>query len=1437
MVGGSNASTALALANAFVTVQGAAGAYGSASTVQVTSNSVLTLSNTAGTPSGFAGNSPPLPAGDLNDRLNTTAAVTLGGGSLELVGSANADVTQTIGSLTAVNGFNRINLVNTAGTSAALNVFGNLTLAPGSTLVVGGGSLGTTATTSPAGTRYVINGTTPAAVNGVIPGLYAATSSGGTATTFARNSATAGVGIVGLAAADYTPLATSTATTNAEVTAATTLAGSAAANALRTTANITVPAGQTLSVGAGGLLTSTNTTTVAGGTLAFTGPGPGLLMAGSTTTISSAITGTGGLVRSGTSSTTLSGDLSGLSGPLVNAGVVTLSLNTSTFAGPINILGGTVNTTANIGTGGTVTIGNPSTPAGTAGPATVLNVNTAAVPTFARNIVTVGGSGATPFTQTSAGNVLTVLSSGPQAFTGTVTLASPLAVNMTGTTSAATFSGVVSGAGGLEVTGSAGTVTLSNTSNSFTGGVRVNAGTLVTTAAGALGTGPVRFNSGAALRTDAAVTVGELQLIGSGVVNTNGNAVTAAGISGENSGATLSKSALTNGTLTINAAGNFPGSLVVGNQTAGAGGVTLAGGGALPLVTAVTVTANATLTLDNSTVYVDDRLNDRGTLTLTGAGAVVTYIPPTSGTVVAEQFGQLTAGGSGGVFNVAAGTSPTVLRLGNLVAVGNSITLRGADLGGTGPTNTRILIDNFAFNQAVLPNVFFEDTAGTGTSTAKAGYNTTLGVVRFVEVATTGASLNNFAPDNVPVTAAFTTNGNTTAATGASVFSLTLDVGSTLTLNGGNGPAAANGGTANNVLSLSGGLLTSQTGAKTIGVGTAVNPTIAFGNANAQVTTASDLTVAAGVTLSGNGGLTKLGANTLTLNGPYAITGPLTVSAGTLAFGPGLNPTVADLSGAGGLNLGTNTLTVNSANPTTFSGALAGTGGLVKAGPATFTLAPTTAPALAGGVTVAQGTLLVGNANAATTVLGGSLTLGAGTTGGTVDLNGFSPVGALSGITTGGTSTANAVTNSNTTTPATVNLNFAADSTVPVQFGGNVIVNKADATTLTLTGNATLPATTTGVFNVNAGTLLLTGTGNAGLGSGMSVSVAGGAVFRQTLTASGSTGPFGTIALAQGAEWQVTGASFADPSVNRIALTGGTVTFTGTNTGGTFIIFNGTTPGVVTSPSSVSARIVSTNLPDRIDSPSYQIAQGTVPANAADLQLGLRQNVNTVKSGPGTLELIGNTTASTGTWAVNAGTVRVTAGTGTGVVTVNSGGVLNGTGTVGAATTVNAGGFVQGGDPTAAGGTLALANNLTVTSQGGLRAVLTGAATASQLSLTGTAGVLNLNPGAGNKFVINLQVDPAFNPQLNTTYTYTLATLTGGSIQLNGVVVASGDIAAANYDVTGITLSGSRLFVESGTLLRIELTPVPEPVTVLAIGAAGLAAVGAVRRRRAAAAV
>lgn len=152
--------------------------------------------------------------------------------------------------------------------------------------------------------------------------------------------------------------------------------------------------------------------------------------------------------------------------------------------------------------------------------------------------------------------------------------------------------------------------------------------------------------------------------------------------------------------------------------------------------------------------------------------------------------------------------------------------------------------------------------------------------------------------------------------------------------------------------------------------------------------------------LSGAGTLTKEGVGSLTLSGSNPFTGSTFINAGSLAItadgslansainlaagttldlSNGGNQTLRTLAGAGGVQLGSGTLTLAGPESTTFAGQIAGTGALVKTDSGTQTLSG--ANSFTGGITVNGGTLaLATNGTLAST---SALTVNAG---GTFDL-------------------------------------------------------------------------------------------------------------------------------------------------------------------------------------------------------------------------------------------------------------------------------------------------------------------------------------------------------------------------------------------------------------------------------------------------------------------
>ncbi len=223
---------------------------------------------------------------------------------------------------------------------------------------------------------------------------------------------------------------------------------------------------------------------------------------------------------------------------------------------------------------------------------------------------------------------------------------------------------------------------------------------------------------------------------------------------------------------------------------------------------------------------------------------------------------------------------------------------------------------------------------------------------------------------------------------------------------------------------------------------------------------------------------------------------------------------------------------------------------------------------------------------------------------------------------------------------------------------------------------------------------------------------------------------------------------------------------------------------------------------------------------------------------------VGVANGRTVTFASNYTTSATRGITNDGTLNLGSGATLAGTGTVSGSGTITVltGGTIRGDSGTGTG-------TLTLTST----TVASGGAIAANVAATGTNSALALGSNSLNLATNSKLALTAVTGFSRAASSYTIASFTSGSnIQLDGVgqadnflfgkyvegTGASGavviDTSALNFALTsGDTFALSR----TGNNLVLQFTPVPEPATVLAVGAAGLAVVGWVRRRRRAATV
>jgi autotransporter-associated beta strand protein len=236
------------------------------------------------------------------------------------------------------------------------------------------------------------------------------------------------------------------------------------------------------------------------------------------------------------------------------------------------------------------------------------------------------------------------------------------------------------------------------------------------------------------------------------------------------------------------------------------------------------------------------------------------------------------------------------------------------------------------------------------------------------------------------------------------------------------------------------------------------------------------------------------------------------------------------------------------------------------------------------------------------------------------------------------------------------------------------------------------------------------------------------------------------------------------------------------------------------------------------------------PSGAVTYAGAISGSGSLVKTGAGTLTLSGTHTYN-GATAINVGTVLLTGQIGASAVTVASGATLAGNGQLGGTLAVQSGATVRPGDG-ATIATLTLNSSQSATFAGGSNLRVAGGNTppaSGQVRPLGAAHIDRSGRLAGNKLDIGLFAVDAL--QLGVQYTLTLLHTEGtGSILYPGGVFSADQF---NVTASGITFdtSGYQLAGTSDTL-TLTFVPVPEPMTVLAVGAAGLGAVGLARRYR-----
>ena len=591
----------------------------------------------------------------------------------------------------------------------------------------------------------------------------------------------------------------------------------------------------------------------------------------------------------------------------------------------------------------------------------------------------------------------------------------------------------LTGSGNLAKTGN-GTLTISGTTNNFTGTVGITNGAIRATASSALGSaGSVTVQSGAALEYSGGITVARnLTLNGNGI-STGGALRNISGDNTQSGGITLgsaSRIASDAGTLTVS--GNVSGSGL---------GLTVGGAGNTAIQTAIGIGTGrltkedaGTLTLSGANSYTGGTLLSGGrvvgdTRSLQGAitnNAAVTFHQTTNGSytgLMSGAGGSLTKSGAGTVTFTANNsyTGATTVSGGRLIVNGSqgssAVTVSsGASLGGSGtvggltvsglvaPGNSigTLSAGNTVFNGGgsfELEIFDWVNTAGTGwdllavtgnlTLSNTSGSPFTINLVSLQNSSTPGLSTDW--NQNANFTNTFITYSGSLLGTSFATNLFTVNT---------NGFQNAINGTFS-ITNVTGGLallyttsfapsstytwnagsgLWGTAGNWTNGIAPTNGASIIFSGAGGASTNSSTVSSIQGLVFSNTAGAYTISGSALAVGAggisnastaAQTISNNLSLSAPASITAAGGNVTLAgNLTNAG------NAVTVGGAANTTIGGVVSGSGALIKSGAGSLALSGantyTGATTISAGTVVAENNSALGATNGSTTVASGA---------------------------------------------------------------------------------------------------------------------------------------------------------------------------------------------------------------------------------------------------------------------------------------------------------------------------------------------------------------------------------------------------------------------------------------------------------------------------------
>ncbi|MBK6489448.1 MAG: hypothetical protein IPF98_21920 [Gemmatimonadetes bacterium] len=924
-----------------------------------------------------------------------------------------------------------------------------------------------------------------------------------------------------------------------------------------------------------------------------------------------------------------------------------------------------------------------------------------------------------------------------------------------------TISFIIGGAGGVTMD-AAGTLALS-VANTFTGGLRINAGTVSGSNAASFGASASVITLGASSGADNATLNGAL-------AGTFANPITVASGSSGTLSITNSAASQFSGAMTLQRdvvlAPTLTNLLTVRGGITGTGNVIVSGTGTTAAVTMSTVAINFSGTLTNQGT-------NTGTTTVSGGvGTNVTSITQSSTTsAMTISTTALTVNGSGTTLTNTAGTRLLTLS------------------GGVSGTGSLILNNNSATAAAITVSTTSVNHTGTVTSSGTGSGTVVISAALGANV--TGVTQNS-------ATSALTLSGTNSPYAGTTSLSAgTLRLGSATAL-GGNGAANGTGGS----LAIAGGTTLdatanttlTTTNAKTIngdftlggsftlnlgpGAMTITPPTLTItkgGTALATLPGAVSSTTDLTLNITNSSGITFSGA--VNVDGTITNTG---AGAGTTTFtgGVGSNVTaITESSLTTALTISTTALTVNSGGTTltnalgtkllTVSGGVAGTGALIVANNSA------TAAAITVSTTSVNHTGTVTNSGTGSGTVVISAALGANLTG--VTQNSATSALTLSGTNSpyGGTTSLSAGTLF-LGSATSLGGNGASNGT-----GGALVI--AAGTTLDATATQTL--TTTNAKTIN-GDFTLGGSAILNLGPG-AVTLTPPAV---TVTKNGTTLTTIPAAVDGTTDLTIDINGTSGVTVSGQVNVDGSLTNSGTGTG-TLTLSGGVGSNVtqITESSTTSALTIS--------STALTVnAGGTTLTNALGTKL---LTVSGGVAGTGALILHNNSTLTSGitlsTTSVNHTGSITNSGTGTGnalisaVIGVNVTGVtqnsatsmltLSGTNTYAAPTTISAG--VLAASATAALGDGSASNPL-VFAGGTLRATSTITSPATRDVTLSADAIVDAN---GQTTTFSGIVSGAAGLTLPTA----------GTLRLNGAATIGGDVTILAGTLRGSSTAGLRI--------------------------------------------